>query len=171
MDLDQYIDAGGFYKTVVEDGADIIIIADYNGKILYHNPSVEDTLGYPPRSLKGMSFFDLIHKDKAKQVKKDFKKATKNQYTENIEFLFRKSNGEYKYLEFNAINLKSKDNLEALILDCRDIEQRKKAEDEILKAQKAKELFLANMSHEIRTPINGIAGIAGSSPRPAGIDR
>ena len=29
MDLDHYIEAGGFYKTVVEDGADIIIIVDY----------------------------------------------------------------------------------------------------------------------------------------------
>jgi len=159
INFQEYIDAGGFYKTVVEDGADIILIADYAGKIVYHNPSVEDTLGYPPRSLNGQSFFDLIHPEKVKEVKRDFKKATKNHYTENIEFLFKKSDGEYMYLEFNAINLKNKDNLEALILDCRDIEQRKKAAEEILRAQKAKELFLANMSHEIRTPINGIAGM------------
>ncbi|MTI20121.1 hypothetical protein E1176_03740, partial [Fulvivirga sp. RKSG066] len=58
------------------------------------------------------------------------------------------------------MNLKHKEGFEGLILDCRDITQRKKDAEELLRAQRAKEQFLANMSHEIRTPINGIAGMA-----------
>ena len=66
----------------------------------------------------------------------------------------------YRFLEFNAINLKFKEGLEGFILDCRDITQRKENEAELVRLQKAKEQFLANMSHEIRTPINGIVGMA-----------
>ena len=67
----------------------------------------------------------------------------------------------YRFLEFNAINLKHKEGLDGFILDCRDIAQRKENEAELVRLQKAKEQFLANMSHEIRTPLNGIAGMAG----------
>ncbi|MEO1053238.1 MAG: ATP-binding protein [Bacteroidota bacterium] len=157
--LSEYVKEGHFYKAVVEDGADIIFIVDYSGNILYHNPSVQDTLGHSPKSLIGKNFFDFIHTDILESFRDSFNRCTEESYTEHIEFRFLCHNGSYKYLDFNSINLKHKDNLEGLILDCRDITQRKKDAEELLRAQKAKEQFLANMSHEIRTPINGIAGM------------
>ena len=51
--LQRYVKKGLFYKSVVEDGSDIIFIVDYRGEILYHNASVEETLGsapVPPRT-------------------------------------------------------------------------------------------------------------------------
>ncbi|WP_185156259.1 PAS domain S-box protein, partial [Fulvivirga kasyanovii] len=44
--------------------------------------------------------------------------------------------GVYKYLEFNAINLKEKNGIEGLLLDCRDISQRKSNEEQLLKNQR-----------------------------------
>ena len=54
-DLKDYVNKGLFYEAVVEDGSDIIFIVDYNGLILYHNPSVEETLGHAPKSLVQIS--------------------------------------------------------------------------------------------------------------------
>lgn len=156
-EIGKYLAEEKFYKTVVEDGSDIIFIVDYNAKIAYHNPSVKKTIGY--NSLEGQNFFDYIHPSLLKKVKRSFQESTNLPYNSNIEFQFLCEDGDYKFLEFNSINLMHKDGISALILDCRDISGRKKDQEELIKAQKAKEQFLANMSHEIRTPVNGIVGM------------
>jgi PAS domain S-box-containing protein len=159
--LETYIKKGGFYEAVVEDGSDIIFIVDFSGNILYHNLSVFGVLGYRSKSLVGKNFHDFILPSTLDEFKSNFKQSQKRAYSEKIEFQFLCKDKTYRFLEFNAINLKNKNGLKGLILDCRDITQRKRDEAELVRLQKAKEQFLANMSHEIRTPINGIAGIAG----------
>jgi PAS domain S-box-containing protein len=160
MTLQQYVRKGSFYKAVVEDGSDIIFVVDYEGKIHYHNTSVHETLGYRSNSLIGKNFFHYIIPESLPEIERQFKLSRKRSYSENVEFQFRRKDNTYRFLEFNAINLKYKDGLEGFILDCRDITQRKENEAELVRLQKAKEQFLANMSHEIRTPINGIVGMA-----------
>jgi PAS domain S-box-containing protein len=158
--LQQYLKKGSFYKTVVEDGSDLIFIVDYSGNILYHNDSVRSTLGYRSKSLNGKNFFDYILPSGLSELKNKFLQAQKRAYTEKVELQFLCADKSYKFLEFNAINLKHKENVPGFILDCRDITQRKRDAEELVRLQKAKEQFLANISHEIRTPINGIAGMA-----------
>lgn len=159
MNLQNYLKKGGFYKAVVEDGSDIIFVVDYEGEIIYHNASIK-TLGYRARSLVGKNFFHYIHPNDLARFSRDFKQSQKRAYTEKVEFQFLCKDGLFRYLEFNAINLKHKEGIDGFILDCRDITQRKKDESELMRLQKSKEQFLANISHEIRTPINGIAGMA-----------
>lgn len=158
--LESYIRRGGFYEAVVEEGADIIFIVDYEGKILYHNASVHATLGYRSRSLNGKNFFDFILPTTVAELKKKFEQIQKRSYTHQVEFQFQHKDRSYRYFEFNAINLKHKEGLDGFILDCRDITERKRDAEELVRLGKAKEQFLANISHEIRTPINGIAGMA-----------
>jgi PAS domain S-box-containing protein len=161
MKFQQYVQKGLFYKAVVEDGSDLIFIVDYNGDIWYHNASVSETLGYRAKNLVGKNFFDFILPESVDSLRIKFKNSQKRAYTEKVEFQFLCANKSYKFLEFNAINLKHRENLKGFILDCRDITQRKLDAEELVRLQKAKEQFLANISHEIRTPINGIAGMAG----------
>ena len=161
MKLQQYVKKGSFYEAVVEDGSDIIFIVDFEGTIHYHNTAVHQTLGYRPKSLDGKNFFDYILPETVDDLKRQFKKSQQRAYTQNIEFQFLCKDYSYRFLEFNAINLKHKEGLDGFILDCRDIAQRKENEAELVRLQKAKEQFLANISHEIRTPLNGIAGMAG----------
>ncbi len=158
--LEQYVRKGTFYKSAVEDGSDIIFIVDFEGRILYHNNSVRETLGYRSKSLIGKNFFDYILPESREGFTLKFKQSHRKAYSEKIEFQFLCKDRSYRFLEFNAINLKYKEGLQGLMLDCRDITQRKNDAAELVRLQKAKQQFLANISHEIRTPINGIAGLA-----------
>ncbi len=160
MTLEQYVRKGSFYKTVVEDGSDLIFVVDYKGKISYHNGSVRGTLGYRSRSLVGKNFFDFILPETVDELRGKFQESAKKPFTQNVEFQFLAADHSYRFLEFNAINLKHRENVKGFILDCRDITERKRNAEELVRLQKAKEQFLANISHEIRTPINGIAGMA-----------
>ena len=53
-----------------------------------------------------------------------------------------------------ALAMRSPEELE------REVEERRRAEAEAQRANRAKSDFLANMSHEIRTPMNGVIGMA-----------
>ena len=161
MNFKQYVRKGSFYAAVVEDGSDMIFIVDFEGNIHYHNSSVRGTLGYRGKSLNGKNFFDFIPLPAISDLKRQFRKSEKRAYTEKVEIQFLCKDRSFKFLEFNAINLKHKVGLNGFILDCRDVTQRKRDAEELVRLQKAKEQFLANISHEIRTPINGIAGMAG----------
>ena len=155
--LKLYIEQEKFYKDVVEDGSDVIFVVDFNFDIMYNNPSLKHTVGYS--DLVGENFIEYLHPTIKTQVKDAFEISKSHPYNSNIEFKFLCADDSYKYLEFNSINLKFKDGIDGLILDCRDISERKKDQEDLIQAQKAKEQFLANMSHEIRTPINGIVGM------------
>lgn len=168
--LKKFVQQGKFYQSVVDEGADMILIVSFEGEIHYQNNAARKTLGYSNRQLITRNFFDFIHPGDLTKLREQFKRMVRKTYEASEEFQFRCADGSYRYFEFNSVNLKRKENVEGLILDCRDITQRKKVAAELANAQRAKEQFLANISHEIRTPINGIAGIASLLSQNPSID-
>ena len=149
-------------RSIMENSADAIFIANQQAKYIYTNKEVTVMLGYTTEEMKSKTIAELTDPNKQEEIFKTFNKVLREgkSYTE-IELL--KKDGSYISTDLNAVLLPDG----TIYGSCRDITERKQAELELIKAKekaeesdRLKSAFLTNMSHEIRTPMNGILGFA-----------
>ena len=151
------------FRTITENSADAIFITDKKGKYLYVNKQAVDLLGYSKEELLTFTIADISPKNRIEEYFKIFQQLfiTGSSYSE-IELV--KKDGSYVDTDLNAVLLPNG----WIYGSCRDISERKKLENELIKAKESAEesdrlktAFLNNVSHEIRTPMNAIVGFSG----------
>lgn len=141
---------------------ELLGIADANGRYLKLNKSWEKVLGYDLSELLNKSFLDFVHPEDLEMASHVIDNSSLENPIVNYVNRQRCKDGSYRFLEWNAVPIGK-----YIYFAARDITQRKKSDEELIKARKdaeqankVKSEFLANMSHEIRTPMNAIIGFS-----------
>jgi PAS domain S-box-containing protein len=156
------------YKLIIENQTDLVVKVDKTSHIIYVSPGYCEVFGKKEPELLGESFMPLVHPEDQENTSKAMEALYKPPHTCYIEQRAQTIWG-WRWLAWNdkAI-LDEEGEIKEIIGIGRDIDDKKKAEFELLRAkQKAEEAdklktaFLANMSHEIRTPMNSILGFSG----------
>jgi PAS domain S-box-containing protein len=158
------------FKQVAESADEWIWEVNADGLYTYASPVVEKILGYTSEEIVNKKhFYDFF----SPEIKDGLKKTALEVFNrkEKIKGLINKNvhrNGNVITLETSGVPILDKKNK---LLGYRgvdtDITERKRAEEELIKAkEKAEEMnrvktsFLANMSHEVRTPLVAILGFS-----------
>ena len=118
------------FRAFVEHSSDMIVLVNPEGVILYVNPAIENILGFKPEERIGAKGSEIVHPDDIKALADVFNTLSMdaNSPVMNAELRLRHKDGSWRTLEAVGSNLVNNNVVESIILNYRDITERKLAE-------------------------------------------
>lgn len=125
-----------YYRELIENSSDVISIIDENANITYESPSHKNVLGYEFGELIGSNVFKLVHPDDIERIQYQFINILdKPDVVEKVNFKFLHKNGNWIYLEGTAKNLLKSPKIKGVIVNYRDVTERRKSELSLLESE------------------------------------
>jgi len=160
MLLDQRVRDQQFYtRSLIESNIDALIATDPRGIITDVNKQMEALTGSTRDELIGAPFKDYF--TNPERAEAGIKLVLGESKLTDYELTARARDGKETVVSYNATTFHDRDRkLQGVFAAARDVTERKRYEQSLQQANRAKSVFLANMSHEIRTPMNAILGFS-----------
>jgi PAS domain S-box-containing protein len=154
------------FRALVENILESIFVVNEEGLITYAGPSAPQVVGYSVEEIQGQNVLDLVHPEDQARTRALFAQILQNPSVPYRGECQWRHKLDWRWYDFTAQNLLHDPNVRGVLINSRDVTERKHVMIELQEAKeaadaanRAKSEFLANMSHEIRTPINGILGM------------
>jgi len=120
------------FRSLVQHSSDVIIVIRPDGGIRFVSPSVSRVLGYEPAALAERSLFDLLHPDDHDRVRAFCRDAGQLPgVTPPVEWRFRQPDGAVLHAEVIATNLLDEPAVRGIVLNTRDVSERKRLERQL----------------------------------------
>jgi len=122
------------YDSMMSNISDVIGIIGLDGLLKYKSSNVEKRFGWQPQDLVGTDGLSNVHPDDFERIQQGFVTIhEKENFTTKAEFRYKCKDGSYKPVELNAINLTNDPLINGILMNYRDITERKQAEIQIHK--------------------------------------
>jgi len=119
------------FRSITENSSDVVAILDAHGIVQYQSASWQRVLGYAPGHLVGRDGLDSLHPDDVERAKTQLARViARPDLRPTIEVRFRHANGTWRSLEATSSNLLADPNVRGIVINARDITERRAAEME-----------------------------------------
>ncbi|HVD02463.1 MAG TPA: EAL domain-containing protein [Candidatus Dormibacteraeota bacterium] len=120
------------FRSLVQNSSDVITLLDEQGRISYVSPAVEKLLGYETGKLLNGTLWRLVHPDDLNTANTTFQELLRTDYgQELLGTRWRHADGTYRYMETILSNQLADPHVRAVVLNTRDVTERKDLEDKL----------------------------------------
>jgi PAS domain S-box-containing protein len=161
----QHYESEKRFRALIENSSDAIALLDSQGRVLYASASTTRVLGHVPHELLGRDSLELIHPDDRKLASAALQKALAAPLNPaQVEARFRRGDGRSCWIEITFSNLLDDPNVRAVVSNCRDISERKTAEEkqrrqseELERSNSELQAFAYAATHDLREPLRTVS--------------
>jgi PAS domain S-box-containing protein len=118
-----------FYRILVENAMDALILCDEKLNFVYTSPSTERLFGYKKDELIGRSAFEFFHPEDISDHKARLEMLLEGKEFPSIEFRVRKKNGAYVWCDVATKAIQTPEGDNRIIVVTREVHERKKIEE------------------------------------------
>jgi diguanylate cyclase (GGDEF)-like protein/PAS domain S-box-containing protein len=120
------------FRALLEHSSDLIAVLDRSGTIVYQSPAIEEVLGYPAEDVVNTHFDLLVRPSDRTRLLQVVESADAGVGTSGmIECTLRSRSGDWRQFEIHHRNLLAEESVQGIVLNCRDISERKLYEDQL----------------------------------------
>jgi len=150
-----------YFKSLVENISDALLLVNRLGTILYASSTNQKVTGRGFKELAGHDFTEWIHPEDADRVREQFNRLRENPGpTVSMEFRLRHTDDTWRWMEGVANNLMQEPSVQGIVINYRDVTERKKSEEELLKAKKIESIgvLAGGIAHDFNNILAVIMG-------------
>ncbi|GGR24068.1 PAS domain-containing sensor histidine kinase [Deinococcus ruber] len=121
----------GRFRSLVQNASDLITVVDHQGVVRYESPSVTPLLGFSPDELVGQHVFRTVDAADHRQIAEVFARVVAGEegHAERTTFRALRQGGEVRWMEGVVTNLLANPHIAGVVINSRDVTERKLAED------------------------------------------
>lgn len=149
------------YRLIAENTSDLIMVMKPDHSVSYFSPSHHAVLGYSILELEQTKLCNFLHSDDTARFKEAMNCINKVKKPQTVEYRFKHKKGHWIQFESRCMPVTGDNqSIEHIVIVSRDITERKKAEELLLRSEKLSVVgeLAAGIAHEIRNPLTTIKG-------------
>jgi two-component system cell cycle sensor histidine kinase/response regulator CckA len=149
------------FRALVENSSDALLLIDDVGRLIYVAPSTERHLGWDPESMIGRSLLDVLHPDDRAVAAMRIGEALRHPgepVTQEVRL--RHADGEWRVVEAIAVNRLTDPSVGAIVINARDLTDRRRLEDALRQSQKMEAVgqLAGGVAHDFNNLVTAILG-------------